>query len=92
MGPSCFLKVMCVCDDNRLFTEQAGSKESMEATNGMVDSMETFVVRDNVKALMSMGEAWKRAFNDSVGCNLFFPKNKTSTKRIASCFSKWSKH
>ena len=30
----------------------------------MIERIPKFIVRDNVKALMSVGEAWKRAFND----------------------------
>ena len=37
----------------------------MEATLGMVDGIRSFNNRDNVKALMSVGEAWRSANNDS---------------------------
>ena len=50
-------------DNNRPFSEKNGSREGMEASPGMIESMKRFIVRENVKALMSMREAWKRAFN-----------------------------
>ena len=56
--------ILCVllCDNNTLRIEDDGSRKGLEASRGH-DRGE----RHTVKALMSMGEAWKRAFNDRVG-------------------------
>ena len=32
----------------------------------MIESLRCFINNDSVKASMSMGDAWKRAFNDRV--------------------------
>ena len=39
----------------------------LKTTNGMIESIRKFITKDKVKALMSLGGAWKPAFKDRVG-------------------------
>ena len=39
---------------------------TVETTFGMIERIKEFSTRDNVKAMMSLGDAWKHAFNDQV--------------------------
>ena len=47
--------------------EERVSGSGAEATYGMIKDCEKLFTKDNVTALMSMGEAWSIAFNDWVG-------------------------
>ena len=51
-------------EGNRPFAEDEGGKDhGTEATYAIVESLRNFLNKGNVKALMSMGDAWKRAFS-----------------------------
>ena len=38
-----------------------------QTTDDMNESIKRFIYIDTAKALMSVGDAWKQAFNDTVG-------------------------
>ena len=48
-------------DNDTLSIEDDGSREGMAASRGMTEIIKKFIVSDNIKALMPIGEAWKRA-------------------------------
>ena len=53
--------------NNLLVGEQEKPNQWIEATHGMIDSIRFFSKKkNNLKAMMSMGDAWRSAFNDRV--------------------------
>ena len=47
--------------------KEGSSRVSVEITFGMIESIKRFITEEDVKALMSLGDALKHAFNDRVG-------------------------
>ena len=53
-------------DKSVLFGEKESCRSlGFEATQGMFESIQNFKHKDNVEALVTMGVAWRSAFNDN---------------------------
>ena len=47
--------------------EERVSGSGAEATCGMIEGIRNVMFKDNVKAMLSVGESWRVAFNDRAG-------------------------